>query len=160
MSGKDRKPQTTQRRSVEPFDLARLAAGEALAVVYLEDGSRVEGRLDTTWMIVPLEPPRIVSPLARAKLAAKRAHFERVMTAGQLAAAGLGDPEIVAEMMRLGLLAASPYADDPDRIRSVKRWRSAFLEIPAPFRDLPPGTFVMEKVPGLAPGSDRSFPAE
>ena len=50
MSGKDR---ITYTAKVEPFDLARLASGEAYAFVTTPDGRVLAGALNTEEMLVP-----------------------------------------------------------------------------------------------------------
>jgi hypothetical protein len=141
----NRQPQFETPLTIAPFDLDRVASGEALVLVELIDGRLVLAKLtDSERMYVPGDRVEIPATrnATRAKTAAKG---HAMLLVGGMTGQGRSEDEIINALVRAGLLYDGGSRED--QLRSLKRWRAAYRKwaglpvgsYPRSLR-LPPGT--------------------
>ena len=94
-------------------------------LVELMDGRTVVAKLaDAEQMYVPGEPVPVDHTQAASRALRSR-HTAVMLLVGGMTALGRTDADIIAKLMELRLLKHGDL-DDPERVRSLKRWRAAY----------------------------------
>lgn len=107
---------------IQPFDLDKLARGEAWAIVTTDEGKAVAGRLDVELMWVDSGPPAVPSKTAAATRKNRARRALREFWVSQYTAEGLTNAEIAQRLVDKGLMRAD--ANKAGRRRVVAALRS------------------------------------
>lgn len=120
----DRKRRTRTPVRLEPFDLERLARGEALAGITTTDGRFLIGRLYTDEMFVVDGPPVEVRATQAAEDARRTGRTLAMLLAGGTRVLGRSEDESIADLIAAGFLDSD--RDRETHVRDLKRWRAEY----------------------------------